>query len=447
MIRRLGDFFTRIMENYLPDAYLFAILLTFLSVILALIFTPKGLMEIILAWGNGIWNLLAFSMQMVLILVTGHTLALTPPVRAFLNWISGLAKSPAAAVAIVALVAGVASWIQWGFGLIIGGLLALEMAKRIKVIDFPLLVAAAYGGFLVWHMGLSGSIPLTIASKGNPANYVEKIAGLVVPSGQTIFAPWNFIPALLLILTVPIVLYYAHPSPEKAKVVDPAALAALTEEQKPEKKEKHTWAQRVENSTLVNYLFALMGVIYLVDYFGKKGFSLDLNIVITFFLFLGIILHQTPINYVRAINQAVRGAGGIVLQFPLYAGIQGIMMGTGLASVIANWFVAISNSQTFYLLQFWAAGLINMFIPSGGGQWAAQGAISVMAAQKMNLDVTKTAMMVAWGDQWTNMIQPFWALPLLGLANLRARDIMGYTTLVLLWGGVIMSLAALIMAF
>ncbi|MCL4426707.1 MAG: TIGR00366 family protein [Firmicutes bacterium] len=446
MIRRLGDYFTRIMENYLPDAYLFAILLTFLSAVLALIFTPKGFMDVILAWGNGIWNLLAFSMQMVLILVTGHTLALTPPVKRFLNWIASLAKTPAAAVAIVALVAGAASWIQWGFGLIIGGLLALEMAKRMKVVDFPLLVAAAYGGFLVWHMGLSGSIPLTIASKGNPANYVEKLAGWVVPSGQTIFAGWNFLPAILLILTIPIVLYYAHPSPEKAKLVEAAVLAGLTEEKRPEKPALTTWAQKIENSVLVNYLFALMGVAYLIDYFARKGFSLDLNIVITFFLFLGIILHQTPINYVQAVNQAIRGAGGIVLQFPLYAGIQGIMMGTGLASVIAGWFVAISNSHTFYLLQFWAAGLINMFIPSGGGQWAAQGSISVMAAQKMNLDVTKTAMMVAWGDQWTNMIQPFWALPLLGLANLKARDIMGYTTLVLLWGGVVMSIAALVMA-
>jgi len=189
-----------------------------------------------------------------------------------------------------------------------------------------------------------------------------------------------------------------------------------------------------------------MGVIYLVNYFIQKGFTLDLNLVIGIFLFLGIILHERPINYARAVNKAIKGAGGIALQFPLYGGIQGLMMGTGLASVIAGWFVAISTTRTFYMLQFWAAGLLNMFIPSGGGQWAAQGSITVQASQMIGQEPVKAAMMVAWGDQWTNMIQPFWALPLLGLANLKARDIMGYTTLVLLWSGVVLSIVALLIA-
>ncbi|HHV79170.1 MAG TPA: short-chain fatty acid transporter [Firmicutes bacterium] len=451
MLRRLGDFFTGIMEKYLPDAYLFAVLLTFLAFILALIFTGKGPLEIIDAWWGGVWSLLAFSMQMVLVLVTGHCLALAPAMKRLLAAIAGLAKTPAQAVIIVTLVAGICSWLQWGFGLIVGGLLALELVKKVEKVDYPLLIAGAYGGFVVWHQGISGSVPLTVASPGNPANHLEKIAKMVVPVSQTVFAPWNLIPAWIIILSLPFLLAMAAPSPDKAKVLDPKVLMNMQKEEEEEEKRNRafkprTWAEKVENSMLVNYIFCAMGVIFFLRYFAAKGFNLDLNIVNGLFLFAGLILHRTPINYVRAVEKAIKGAGGIVLQFPVYGGIQGIMMGTGLAAVIAGWFVAISSKTTFYMLQYWAAGLINMFIPSGGGQWAAQGSISIMAAQKMGVDPVKTAMAVAWGDQWTNMIQPFWALPLLGLAGLKAKDIMGYTTLVLIWSGIILSIAAIVMA-
>jgi len=451
MLRRLGDFFTRIMERYLPDAYLFAVLLTFLAFALALIFTGKGPLDIVDAWWGGFWSLLAFSMQMVMVLVTGHCLALAPAVKRLLASIAGLAKTPFQAVVIVTLVSGICSWLQWGFGLIVGGLLALEMVKKVEKVDYPLLIAGAYGGFVIWHMGFSGSIPLTVASAGNPANHLEELCKMVVPVSQTVFAPWNLIPAWIIILTLPFVLAMAMPSPDKVKVLDPERLArAQKEEEEEERRRKEfvprTWAEKVENSVIVNYVFCLLGVVFFVRYFAAKGFNLDLNIVNGLFLFAGLLLHKTPINYVRAVEKAIKGAGGIALQFPVYGGIQGIMMGTGLAAVIANWFVAIATKGTFYMLQFWAAGIINMFIPSGGGQWAAQGAISVMAAQKMGVDPVKTAMAVAWGDQWTNMIQPFWALPLLGLAGLKARDIMGYTTLVLIWTGIILSVAALIAA-
>jgi short-chain fatty acids transporter len=190
-----------------------------------------------------------------------------------------------------------------------------------------------------------------------------------------------------------------------------------------------------------------MGLSYIIWHFATKGFDLNLNIVIFIFFIIGVILHKKPINYIRAIDIAIRGAGGIALQFPLYGGIQGIMIGTGLAKVIAGWFVAISTHQTFYMFQFWAAGIINMFIPSGGGQWAAQGPFTMEAAKMMGIDPTRSAMMVAWGDQWTNMIQPFWALPLLGLAGLSARDIMGYTTMTLIWSGVILTIFSLLIGY
>ncbi|RPJ69775.1 MAG: short-chain fatty acid transporter, partial [Desulfobacteraceae bacterium] len=206
-------------------------------------------------------------------------------------------------------------------------------------------------------------------------------------------------------------------------------------------------AQRIDHSYVINIIFGLLGVIYLYNHFSTKGFDLNLNIVIFIFFISGVLLHGKPVNYINAIATAIKGAGAIALQFPLYGGIQGIMIGTGLAKVIAGWFVAVSTAETFYMLQFWAGGIINVFVPSGGGQWAVQGPITIEAAKTMGIDMVRSAMMVAWGDQWTNMIQPFWALPLLGLAGLSARDVMGYTTMALLWSGAIMTVSALLIGF
>ncbi len=441
-MRRLAQFFTAIMERYLPDAYLFAIILTLLAAVLAFVFSTQDVVKIITSWGDGISGIFTFTTQMILILVTGHALALTRPVRALLEWVSGLAKSPAAAVFITAFVAGIASWIQWGFGLIVGGLLALQMARKVKGTDFPLLVAAAYGGFLIWHQGLSGSVPLTLATRDLPQNFVQKTFGVVLGVNKTIFTWWNLIPAVILLVTVAIILALVTPKPDRAvpldtdKVPEPATISV--------EKLPTVVAEAIEQSWVINVIFALLGIIYLGWHFATRGFDLNLNVVILLFFVVGILLHWKPINYLNAINTAIRGAGGIALQFPLYGGIQGIMVNAGLGKVIAGWFVALSSPQTYYLFQFWAAGVINMFVPSGGGQWAVQGPITIEAAKTLGAVPAAAAMMVAWGDQWTNMIQPFWALPLLGLAGLRARNIMGYTTIVLLWGGIVLSIFAII---
>jgi short-chain fatty acids transporter len=448
MMRRLASFFTFIMRHYLPDAYLFAILLTFLSAILALIFTNAGFVKLIQTWGDGIYGIVPFAMQMILILITGHALALTPPISRALTWIAGAGKTPIKAGMIVAVVAGICSWINWGFGLIVGGLLALEVAKKVPKVDFAYLVGAAYSGFVCWHMGLSGSIPLVIATPKHAQNFVEKITGAAVPVSQSIFPLFNMLPALLLIFTIPLLFALIHPREEEVTCLSNERCQELTGNvPRVARPGNPTLAERIDHSYVINMVFGAMGLIYLYLHFSTKGFDLNLNVVIFIFFIVGVILHGKPINYIKAIEIAIKGAGGIALQFPLYGGIQGVMIGTGLAKVIAGWFVVISTHETFYMFQFWAGGIINMFIPSGGGQWAAQGPITMEAARMMAVDPTRSAMMVAWGDQWTNMIQPFWALPLLGLCGLSARDVMGYTTMTLIWSGVILSVFALLIGF
>lgn len=348
---------------------------------------------------------------------------------------------------LVSLVAGIACWFNWGFGLIVGALLARELARRIPKVDYRLLIAAAYSGFVVWHAGFSGSVPLTLASDAEEISKVT-LGTLteVIPVAKTIFATPNLIMTWLVIFTLPLINKAMHPHEDERISVDPALFDEVDYDLEDEVELDHeaTPADRLENSRILSGIVVLLGASYLVMHFYKNGLDLSLDIVNLIFLTLGILFHRTPIRYIRAVNEAVTGAGGIILQFPFYAGIMGLMTGANaegvsLASSITNFFLSISTKNTFPVFTFWAAGLINIFVPSGGGQWAVQGPIMMPASVKLGVDPAITTMAIAWGDAWTNMIQPFWALPALGIAKLGARDIMGYCLMVLLYVGIIVS--------
>ncbi len=439
MLRGLGGFFSGVARQWLPDAFLFAIILTLIVFVAGIAGEAKGPVEMLAFWGEGFWSLLQFSMQMVLILVTGHVLAMTPAVRRALDTIARAAGTPGQAIMLVTLVALAACWINWGFGLIVGALMARELAGRIRGIHYPLLVAAAYTGFLVWHAGLSGSIPLKLAAPGNDA-LAKLTGGVAIPVGETIFSWPTLIPVLVLFVTLPLLNRAMHPKAEHVIEID-RDLVAEHGKAAPDPV-VHTPAERLENSPLLSLVLGAMGVAYLA-YFFVGGGTLGLDSVNFIFLILGVLLHWTPANYLSALNQAIRGAGGIVLQFPLYAGIMGMMVKSGLAASISQWFVDISTAQTFPLFAFVSAGVVNIFVPSGGGQWAVQGPIVMPAAEALGVPAARAAMAIAFGDAWTNMIQPFWALPLLAIAGLGIRDIMGYCTVALIWSGAVIGLSFL----
>ncbi|WP_417898568.1 short-chain fatty acid transporter [Bacillus haimaensis] len=436
------SFFNRLMQRYLPDPFLFVIILTFVVFGLGLLFTDSGPVDMAKHWGGGFWALLAFSMQMVLVLVTGHVLASSPIFKRMLGSLASTAKSPGAAIIIVTIVSIVASWINWGFGLVIGALFAKELAKRVENVDYRLLIASAYSGFIVWHGGFSGSIPLTIATEGH---FSQDLIG-VISTDQTIFAPFNLAIIAALFITLPLLNRLMMPSKDETITVDPAmlndssSLQAATIE-----KGALTPADRLENSWILSLLVSVMGLFFLFLYFADNGFKLNLDIVNFLFLFLGILFHWRPKHFLEAVMNAVKGASGIIIQFPFYAGIMGMMVASGLAGVMSEAFVSISNEHTFHFFAFISAGIVNVFVPSGGGQWSVQAPIMLEAAQSLDVSVAKTAMAVAWGDAWTNMIQPFWALPALAIAGLKAKDIMGFCVIVLFISGVIISLAFLLL--
>ena len=431
-MQKLSRFLVRVVERYLPDPLLFAIILTIVVFIMGIGITKCTPMEMVIFWGSGFWGLLAFAMQMVLVLVTGHTLATSPPFEKLIKKIATSIKGHAHAIILTSFVAALGSWINWGFGLVIGALLAKEIAKNNKGIDYRLLIASAYSGFVVWHAGISGSAPLQVATEGH---FYKTLSELF--NEQTLFAPWNLIASFVIIFGLGFVNKMMIPPEEEIVEIDPSLL--VEEEEKVRKMD--TPADRLENSPVLSQLTGIAGIVYLIYYFATKGFALNLNIVNFIFMMLGIILHGTPRNYIDAMDEAIKGAGGIVLQFPFYAGIMGMMTDSGLAAVMSNWFVSISTPLTFPFYTFMSAGLVNFFIPSGGSQWAVQGPIMVRSALELGADPARTVMAVAWGDAWTNMIQPFWALPALGIAGLGARDIMGYCIIVLIFSGIVVSLA------
>ena len=438
MFKKFTNGCVRVVNRWLPDPFLFAIILTIVVFIASMIGTQQSPIALVNSWGNssGFWGLLSFSMQMALVLVLGSAMASAKVCKKILGAIASIAKDKKSAILVTTFVSTICCWLNWGFGLIAGALLAKEVARRVKDVDYPLLIASAYSGFVIWHAGLSGSIPLQMGAEGG-----TEILGVVysAPISQTIFHPVNLGMVLVILILMPLINYAMHPDAAHTITVDPALL--VEEEEKTYTID--TPAEKIEHSRILWVITLVLGFAYIIYYFVTKGFNLDLNIVNMIFMFLGILLHGDLRKYVDAIGEAAGGAAGILLQFPFYAGIMGLMVatnpetGVSLASIIANFFTNISNEITFPMLTFLSAGIINFFVPSGGGQWAVQAPIVMPAATQMGIEYGRSAMAIAWGDQWTNMIQPFWALPALGVAGLSARNIMGYLVIVTIFTGLV----------
>lgn len=432
----------RLVQRWLPEPFIFAILLTFVAAVVVMPVCHQTPIEVVEHWGGGVWNLLAFAMQMALVLVCGSVLAAAPAIKRGIDALARIPKTPAAAIALVTVVSALACWLNWGFGLIIGVVFAKAIARQLAGVDYRLLIASAYSGFVVWHAGVSGSIPLTMATEGEIGKVTGGAMNLTVPVSQTIFDVHNLVMVLLVIVAITVANTLMHPK-KGAVTVDPVLLEEDTKDIKDTKDLKNpTPAQRLENSPILSWMIAMLLAAYVVVKLGFRGGSLDLGTVIMIFLSLGLMLHGTPMAYVRAFGKATTGAAGIILQFPLYAGIMGIITGVGasgvsMGNVIADFCVNISTPVTYPLLTFLFAALLNMFVPSGGGHWAIQAPIMLPAGAALGVADGLTGTAIAWGDAWTNLIQPFWALPALAIAKLSARDIMGYCLVDLLITGVI----------
>lgn len=427
-MNRIVNFSSRVVQKYLPDAFILAIFLTVLVMAAALALTDSGPIAVINAWGEGFSSLFTFAMQMALVLLTGYALALSPVVTKLLDRLTDIPRSPRQALMMTAAISFVGCYLNWGLGLVVGAIVARAMGRKVPGLHFPLVVAAAYSAEIV--RGPSSSIPLVMAT---PDHFMVDQAG-IIPVTETLYSPWNL--AITALIFVALITFYAT-----VKVApDQVVLFEDDEEettQAPISRKGMSIGERLDHSRVLLILLALLPLTYLVNYFATQGFDINLNIVILVFLTLALLTHKSVFAFLEAVKEAITATRGIILQFPLYAGVSGVMGNTGLVEVMAGWFTSIATDFTFPLITFLSAGLVNIFIPSGGGQWAIQGPVMIDAANAIGADIPQTIMAFAWGDAWTNQIQPFWALPLLGVAGLSARDIMGYCLIWLMITGVL----------
>ncbi|MHC5212246.1 MAG: TIGR00366 family protein [Planctomycetota bacterium] len=436
--RRLAD----VAQRIVPDPFVIALGLTALAFGLGYAAMPGRSVEALAAgWYARVSHsgTLAFSFQMALILVAGATLASAPAVRGLLARLADVPQTTRGAAALTALVAMLAAYVNWGFGLIVGAVLAREIGARAsargRALDYPLVAAAGYTGLMIWHGGLSGSAPLKVAEGGSFG--IEAIA-----LDKTLFSPLNLALAAGTLVFVPwLVSRMASAGSEVPVRVESLELPRADGA-----------GRRPGVSKLLGLFVIGLGALALFGVLREQGIlrGLGLNTVNLGLVLLGLLLHRTPQRYAAAFGASAGQAGGILLQFPFYFGILGLLEASGLVGLLAGQSAQITRGLAsvglplgwcFDMVTFASAALVNLFVPSGGGQWAVQGAVIAQACEELSLPLPRAVMALAYGDEWTNMLQPFWALPLLGITGLKARDILGYTLTIMLLAAPLYALA------
>ena len=459
--------YVTVARKLLPMPFTIAVLLTALTFIIALLFTESKsddtshVMQLFQSWEAGLWNgnLMIFAMQMMLMLVLGHALALTRPIGLFIDLVvTKMCRNTASAAAAITFFTCIVAFFNWGLGLIFGAIIARKTAefarKNNLQLNYPIIGAAGYSGLMVWHGGLSGSSLAKVAEPGHLHTLMKDQPGFdgmaalpeAITFAETVFSPMNLVATALLLLILPTVMYaLGRKNPSR-----PIILPSNSFSENKQQEEAGDGAERLDRAMAPALIFGalILGLIFYKIFVTLEGNLLKFftpNNINFLLLGLGLLLHGSFSKFLKGVDEAISGASGILIQFPLYFGIMGIMTSSGLVNEISSLFVERDlNSDTFSLTTFVSAGVVNVFVPSGGGQWAVQGPIIVQSATELNIPLGKSIMALAYGDQLTNMLQPFWALPLLGITGLKAKDILPYTLLLMFVGAAIFTVTLVI---
>ena len=426
-LKQIARPFVIFVERYYPDPFVFVIALTMVTFVAAMWLTGSSATLALTSWGDGLPLLLAFMAQIAVTLITAYALAHTDTVGRLLTWLGQRPRNRLQCYILVTVTSGMASLLSWSIGLIAGAIIArqvaLQASKRGIRVHYPLLVACVYSGFSIWHMGYSGSAPLFVAT---PGNAMEDAIGRLIPVQETMLASWNILGALLSLLVISVSCALMHPD-EQEVIEAPVKQLEAAETRNVEQSSVNSLAERLDNNRSLSVMLALLLGGYLAHWFWTRGVDLNLNIVNWTFLCLGLLLARSPVHYIRLVRDAGTVVSPVLIQYPFYAGIMGMMAGTGLVALLSGWFAGIASAESLPFWAFIAGGIVNLFVPSGGGQWAVQGPIFIEAAKTLGTDPALIVMGVAYGDQWSNLIQPFWAIPMLAVAGLHLRQMMGYT--------------------
>lgn len=453
----------RFFVRWIPDSFVVAMLLTLGTFVAAVFVAGEPPLEAVLAWGDGFWHLLAFTNQITLTLLLGFALANTPTMHGLLVRSAAVVRSPTSAYVVACWITGLCALVSWGLALIASGISSRAIGEHCRrsgiPVHYPLLTASSFSGFVIWHQGLSSSIGLSVAS---PGHFLEDRMG-ILPMSQTLFSAWNLGLVAFVLLTLPFVLSALHPrrsggiepigdpetdgraeTPGRGRLDGDDARRAAGETSDSsilEGATRGTPAERIEDSRLLGGAIVALGAIYLVQHFLVRGRGLSIDVFNLAFLLAGIALAGSPIRYMRIIVEGGRVAVPLLLQYPFYAGIAGLMAETGLARILVEQFIGFADADHLPLLGFLSGGLLNLFVPSGGGQWALQGPIMIAAALEIGADLPRTTMSVVLGDQWTNLIHPLTLTPIVLVARIPLRKIMPYTFAAVLYTGTVFALA------
>lgn len=438
MLARAAVALTNFTQRYVPSAFAIAVLLTFFTFGMAIVVGGASPARTVIEWGNGFWTLVPFAMQMALVVLTGYLVSATPAVDRGFRALARAARGPRSAVVVMALLSMALAWVHWGLSLVGCAMFVRHVATAQPRVDYRLLVCAAYFGMgATWHAGLSASAPLLVAT---PGHFLESRIG-IIPATATIFSPFNLALTVVVVLLLTVLAAAMHPRPEATRAIEPGALASLARFEPPARPADSTFATRVDYSWTLNLAVGVCGLAWLTWYFSTRGFVLTLDVLNFSFLMMAVLLHPSPASLLAAADRGAALLAGIVLQFPFYAGMYGVIQGTGLAEIIGRTIAAYASPETLPVLLYWYSGIINYFVPSGGSKWAIEAPYLIDAASRLGVATPQVVLAYAWGDMSTDIIQPFWALPLLAAARLDFRDIMGYAVVVFLVYNLVVSIA------
>jgi len=450
VLARAAARFTAWAERWIPDAFVFALVATFIVLVAAIVTLRHksgvlgATLDAVEIWGNGFWELIPFTLQMALVIITGYVVATTRPVYRLIAALASFPRSPRVAIAWVALFAMLSSWLNWGFSLIFSAMLAKETARRLEGVDYRAVAASAFLGLgSIWAQGLSGSAALQMATPSALQPGIRtivdgggKIPGGIIPLSHTIFLWQSLLSVVVEIAIVTALVYLYAPDAGRARTAQSMGIelgaSPLDREDPPVKGTPGEW---LEHSPILNLFFVALSAIYLVRYFIKSGQglnALNLNTINLLFLTCGVALHGTPARLMRAVKEATPGVWGVILQFPFYAGIAALIVKTHLNEKLAAWFVGISTPKTFPAVIAIYSAVLGVFVPSGGSKWVIEAPYVMQAAHDLKVHLGWMVAVYDLGEALANLLQPFWMLPILGLFGLKAKDVMGYTFLVFL---------------
>lgn len=442
-LKKIAYSFNNFMMKYFPDAFVVAIVLLVIVIISALAFTPTTPLQLLEIFGGGIWGLLAFAMQLVFVIVTASAIASYPPIKRFIAKCAKIPKTPTQGVVAVVIVGAVVSLFNWGVGLVIATFYAKEVAKQVKGSHYPLLIAAGYCGYQIWGSGISSSIPLTV---NTPGHALESTIGLI-RFDQTVFSPYNLIITIAQIIAIALILRAMTPNPEDAIEIDPEVLISDEVELDDNiPKEEQTFSYKLENNRIFSLIAGISCLAFFLLSFVRGGInSLNLNSINLLTLGIGLCLYKGLGPYMRVVTASAKSIVPIIILYPFYSAISNMIIATGLGAMVTEWFATFSTKGSLAFITYLAAGFINIFIPAAGGQWMVQAPIFMPLAKVFDVNNGLIAMAITYGDTWTNLLQPFWALPLLAIAKLKIQDIVGYTILVCVVSGIVTGTLLLIL--